>query len=262
MRGERTNTLVITTPEGIEFSYLLACPLTRFFAWIIDFCCIASVISIITIVMQLFAIISPGMAQAALLLLYFAITIGYGILTEWFWRGQTVGKRLFKLRVIDEQGLRLQFAQVVIRNLLRFVDALPVLYLVGGIACLLSKQSQRLGDFAANTIVIRTPKLVEPDLTLIANDKYNSLRDYPHLEARLRQQVKPDEAALALKAVMRRNELDPEARIDLFGELATHFQAHVAFPEEACLGLTDEQYVRNVVETLFRTQTTIAAQKP
>ena len=55
----------------------------------------------------------------------FAISVGYAIFTEWFWRGQTVGKRLLRLRVIEEQGLRLQFSQIVTRNLLRFVDMLP-----------------------------------------------------------------------------------------------------------------------------------------
>ena len=49
------------------------------------------------------------------LVLYFVISIGYSILLEWRWRGQTVGKRLFGLRVIDVHGLRLQPAQIVLR---------------------------------------------------------------------------------------------------------------------------------------------------
>ena len=43
-------------------------------------------------------------AAAASVILYFAISIAYGIVLEWRWRGQTLGKRLFGLRVIDAPG--------------------------------------------------------------------------------------------------------------------------------------------------------------
>src|SRR2546428_4892968 len=153
-------------------------------------------------------LISLDFARAVLVLAVFVIQIGYGIVCEWFWRGQTIGKRLLRLRVMDAQGLRLQFSQIVIRNLLRFVDLLPAFYLVGGIACLISRRAQRLGDFAANTIVVRNPKVKEPDLDQLLAGKYNSLRQYTHLSARLRQRVSPTEARVALQALLRRDELD------------------------------------------------------
>ena len=52
----------------------------------------------------------------------------------------------------------------------------------------------------------------------IKEGKYNSFRDYPHLESRLRQRVKPVEAALALDAILRRDEISPEARVELFAK--------------------------------------------
>jgi hypothetical protein len=55
---------------------------------------------------------------------------------------------------------------------------------------------------------------------------------------------------------MRRNELDPQSRVELFAEIATHFRRLVAFPEEATSGVPAEQYVRNVVEVIFRPRTT------
>jgi hypothetical protein len=163
-----------------------------------------------------------------------------------------VGKRLLRLRVVDIQGLRLQFGQIVIRNLLRFVDALPLFYLVGGVACLVNRRSQRLGDVAANTVVIRVPKLNEPNLDSLLARKFNSLREHPHLAARLHQRVSPAEARVALQALLRRDELDAAARVELFGEIAAHFRTHVEFPPEAIEGITDEQFVRNVVDILFR----------
>jgi uncharacterized RDD family membrane protein YckC len=227
---------------------------TRFVAWIIDFMCIAILLMVLNTFLGVFQKVSLDFARALSVLLFFIVTIGYGMVTEWYWRGQTVGKKFLRLRVVDAEGLRLQFSQIAVRNLLRAVDSLPLFYLVGGVACLLNRRAQRLGDLAANTIVIRTPKLAQPDLDQVTAGKYNSLRDHPHLEARLRQRVSPGEAAVALQAVLRSDLLDPVERVALFGEMAGHFRSRVPFPQEATAGLSDERYVRNVVDMLYRTR--------
>jgi hypothetical protein len=126
---------------------------------------------------------------------------------------------------------------------------------VGGLACWLNRNGQRLGDLAANTIVIRSPRIAEPDLDQLLAGKFNSLRQYPHLAARLRQRVLPGEAAVALQALLRRDEFEPAARVELFGELATHFRSKVEFPADATDGVADEQYLRNVVDVIYRTGT-------
>ena len=236
MLKEKQNTLQIRTPEGIDFSLVLAGPAARSLAWGIDLACIMALAYVAGKLVPALRVISADLAGAAALVAYFVISIAYGILTEWYWRGQTLGKKLLRLRVMDEQGLRLQFSQIVVRNLLRPVDALPVLYLVGGIACLLSRRAQRLGDFAANTIVVRNPKTVEPDLDQLLAGKFNSFRDYPHLAARLRQRVSPQEAAVALRALLRRDELDPRARVELFSHVVDHFRSIVEFPEDSTFG--------------------------
>src|SRR5512137_2142642 len=248
----RTSALQIRTPEGIVFSQTLAGPVTRFLAWIIDACCIGVLVTIASLIAIALAFVTPGLAMAVSILSYFVIGIGYGILCEWAWRGQTVGKRMFRLRVVDAEGLRLQFNQVVTRNLLRAVDSLPFLYFVGGTICWFSPRCQRLGDIAANTIVVRHLRQREPDLDQVMAGKYNSLRQYPHLAARLRQRISPAEAALALQALIRRDDFEPVARVELFSELAEHFRQQVEFPAEATDGIADEQYVRNVVDVLYR----------
>jgi uncharacterized RDD family membrane protein YckC len=252
MTSSRVNTLIIRTPEGIAFSLPLACPVTRCLAWVIDAICIMGVISLVDAFLGMARLVSLDLGRALTILAYFVVQVGYGIVCEWFWRGQTVGKRVFGLRVMDAQGLRLQFNQVVLRNLLRFMDSMPAFYLVGGAVSALSPRGQRLGDLVANTIVIRHLKPPEPDIDQLLAGKYNSLRDYPHLEARLRQRVSPLEAGLALQALLRRDQLELQARLDLFDEMASHFRAVVIFPPEACEGITAEQYVRNVVDVLFR----------
>jgi len=251
------NRLTIKTPEGIEFSLRLAGPVTRFLAWAVDLGTIVAIITILNVVLGILGVISRDLAMAANIIAFFVVSVGYGILTEWYWQGQTLGKKLLRLRVMDEQGLRLQFSQIVIRNLLRFIDSLPALYLVGGLVCLFNKRAQRLGDFAANTIVVWTPHVSEPDLNQLLEGKYNSFREYPHLEARLRQHITPAEARVAVQSIVRRDDLDPHARIELFRELTAYFKTIVSFPQEATDGISDEQYVRNVVEAIFRQKASV-----
>ena len=247
----RTNTLLVKTPEGITFSLVLAGPIARFLAWIIDFFSVFAIMMVVNIVLQLFFVISPDVAQALQIVIYFVLSIGYSIFFEWRFKGQTPGKQLLRLRVMDVQGLRLQLSQIFIRNLLRFIDSLPFCYLIGGLAAIINRRYQRLGDIAANTIVVREPKITEPDLAQVLTHKYNSLRDYPHIVARLRKNTSPRMAHLALEALLRRDNLKDEARIALFEEFADHFKKTAAFPQEALEGIADEQFLRNVVEVLF-----------
>jgi len=249
---DKTNTLTIRTPEGIEFSLLLAGPVSRFLAWSVDFLAILALNKLLNVVLGLVGILSRDLAMAGNMLGYFVVSIGYGIFLEWYWQGQTPGKKLMRLRVTDVHGLQLQFNQVVIRNLLRFVDSIPAFYLVGGLACLVNPRGQRLGDFAANTIVVWNPRLEAPDLDQLLEGKYNSFRSYPHLEARLRQHASPAEARIALQALLRRDEFEPRARVELFEKIIAYFKTLVAFPPEATDGISDEQYVRNIVDALFR----------
>jgi uncharacterized RDD family membrane protein YckC len=246
--------LTIKTPEGIEFRMLLAGPVTRALAWVIDFLCIGAASVVLNNVLMLTGIISRDLYEAIYVISFFLFSTGYGMTTEWFWRGQTVGKKLFRLRVVDIHGLKLQFSQVLIRNLMRIIDSIPALYLVGGLSCIMNRHSQRLGDLAANTVVIRNPEINEPDLEQLLSGKYNSLREYPLLAARLRQRVSPAEAKIALHALVRRNELDPESRVNLFRELADHFSTKTSFPEAATHGVTDEQYIKNVIDILYHSK--------
>lgn len=102
--------------------------------------------------------------------------------------------------------------------------------------------------------MVRIPKIREPDIDQLVAGKFNSLRHHPHLVARLRQQVSPEEASMALRALMRREEFEPTERVRLFGEIADHFRGRVKFPAEAMDGITDEQYIRNLVDVLYRTR--------
>lgn len=248
----RTPMLQVRTPEGIAFPLHLADPITRFAAWFVDRLVVLALSQVAAGVAVWFGFLSQDIAGAMAAVAYFATALGYPILLEWRWRGQTVGKRCFRLRVVDEAGLRLRFSQVVLRNLLRAVDVLPVCYLVGGVATLLTPRAQRLGDLAANTVVIHHARTRLPDVNRVAVPAHNSLRDHPHLVARLRRNASVDEAGIAVQALLRRDSLDPEARVTLYADLAEHFRAKAAFPDTVHEALSDEQFLRNVVDVLFR----------
>lgn len=251
MKPARASRLSIETPEGVVFSFELATPVTRALAWAVDAAAIAAGGVILGQIARFAGKVNADLASAIGVVGYFIISLVYAILLEWRWRGQTIGKRLFGLRVIDVHGLRLQLPQIALRNLLRFVDMLPAFYLLGGATAIFSRNGQRLGDMAASTIVTREGTAEIPDVEQIAPAKYNSLTLQPHLAARLRSLVTPEAAALAIRAVTLRDGYDPRARIVLFRELAAHFRSLVQFPDEAVENLTDEQYVRSVLRVIY-----------
>ena len=76
----------------------------------------------------------------------------------------TVGKRLAGLRVTDLAGRRIGWQAAILRNLGRLLDALPFLYLLGGVLTLGSRQHQRLGDRFAGTVVVPATAVISPPL--------------------------------------------------------------------------------------------------
>jgi uncharacterized RDD family membrane protein YckC len=87
----------------------------------------------------------------------------YAVLEGLF--GATIGKRLAGVRVTDLEGRRIGWQAAILRNLGRLLDALPFLYLLGGILTLNSKQHQRLGDRFAGTLVVPAAAVVGPPLS-------------------------------------------------------------------------------------------------
>ena len=85
-------------------------------------------------------------------LIYFLLVLAYYLVPEGI-SGQTLGKRIMGLRVVALDA-SLSWGKVAIRNILRIVDGLPIFYLVGIIAIAVSKKHQRIGDMAAQTIVV------------------------------------------------------------------------------------------------------------
>jgi hypothetical protein len=89
-----------------------------------------------------------------LLLVVFAVEWGYYALFESLGHGQSPGKRMLGLRVIDQGGRPATFLAIVLRNLLRAADGLPWSYCVGLVVMSVDGKFRRLGDLVAGTMVV------------------------------------------------------------------------------------------------------------
>ena len=162
--------LTIETPEQTSLEFPLAGVGSRCMALLLDTLIQIIVALILVLVVALFRYISPGGENGLGLtglwiqaILYFAIFLlyyGYFAFFESIWNGQTPGKRVAHLRVIQESGRPIQVWQAFARNLMRIIDSIPV-YAIGMTSMLISKQNRRLGDFVAGTVVIHERPLAK-----------------------------------------------------------------------------------------------------
>ena len=248
------------TPESVEFAYELAGLGSRMLAALVDHLIVVGMLILTWIV----AIVGGCMTFT----IGFALTIPLGILVsfvlyfgyftwfEWRWNGQTPGKRMLDLRVIDDRGMNIDLFQAFARNLLRLVDMMPVLrvpvldfvtigfYAVGGACALITRSHKRIGDWAAGTLVVRTRKRVMPAAILAPNEKYNTLQEDGALRSRIRQRLSLEERETLLQLCTRRGELEFEARQTLFSEAAAYLEQRLEIPREPFL--SEEKFVQNI----------------
>jgi uncharacterized RDD family membrane protein YckC len=214
----------IRTPENIELAYALAGPGSRAAAYIVDLLLMFTVGQVLLNFIALgFALLVSAMGAesrlwitAIVTLGSFALYNGYFILFEWLLNGQTPGKRVLHIRVIKQGGYALRFFDTLLRNLLRAVDFLPLFYGVGLTSILFTRDSQRLGDLVAGTLVVyqepvQTESLM-PDLP--APDEFEQPLPAAQVAAI------PNEAiSLAGQYLSARSELAPRPRQEVAAEL-------------------------------------------
>ncbi|MED5239173.1 MAG: RDD family protein [Pseudomonadota bacterium] len=154
--------LEIETPEGTRLTLSLAGPVTRALAYGIDLLIRLLVFVVIAMAAAVFGNVGTGVILISLFLLEWF----YPTLFEALRNGQTPGKKYMGIAVVHSNGTPLSFNGSLIRNLLRTADAFPMFYLLGFVSTLISPRFQRLGDMAANSVVIH----VENTATAIKAD--------------------------------------------------------------------------------------------
>ncbi|HEY9526632.1 MAG TPA: RDD family protein [Anaerolineales bacterium] len=157
-------TLDIQTPENVAFGYQIAGIGSRFLASLLDTLIVGLLQIVILVVLTLVirAFDSSAFADQISAWVYAIFGLvaaifywGYYVFFEMLWNGQTPGKRWVGLRVIRSDGTPITLSEALIRNLARLVDFLPAAYGIGIVTMFIDKQSRRLGDLAAGTLVVQ-----------------------------------------------------------------------------------------------------------
>jgi uncharacterized RDD family membrane protein YckC len=238
--------LEVETADHVVLRYDLAGGGNRGFAALIDFI-IATLIFIGALFMFTLFATAVGIEAASLyfgifVLLTFTVAWSYFVLFEWLGNGQTIGKRMFGLRVIADDGAPASFTAVLVRNLVRVVDFLPGFYGFGLLAIVVSSRSQRLGDLAAGTFVVRAPR---PQLD------YFSLRTVTPLGAGTEVAVRalPGEGQrLVREFVAREAKLAPDHRARVAKQLADRLRPYARDVVDP--GLDDIELIRAIARSL------------
>lgn len=234
---------VIRTPENVTFEFELAGIASRALAWLIDVLVMAALIVAAAQVAGVFVPFAGGLAGALLFIAGFVVLWWYQTLFEWWWGGQTLGKRLVGLRTLSADGVRIGFTQSVVRNLVRVVDMMPGLYLVGGVSALLDGHGRRLGDLAAGTIVVRVRRTLAPSAIVPPSERYNSFIDDPSVALAVRRITAPEREAM-VGLSLRRDLLPLPVRRELFARLAAHLEDRLRVPRPPFF--SEEKYVLNL----------------
>ena len=233
----------IETPELVALEFPLAGIGSRFIAVLIDYLLQFAAFIVLLLGMMLFL---PSMQKfesasakwvaALLILVPFLLQWGYFALFEGLWHGQTPGKRVAKIRVIQQSGRAITMFESLSRNLVRAVDFLPSFYVVGTISIFVTSRHQRLGDLVAGTLVIHEAQ--SRDQQMLANTRlFTSIA--PQAPAAPRAITIPADALSRLNAgdlqaietfLERRLDMTLEVRQSLAARLVASMAARMNMP--------------------------------
>jgi uncharacterized RDD family membrane protein YckC len=235
---------VVLTPEHVPIRLTPAGLGARFMAVLTDGIIILAVCGTLGTLLQ---IVTLGRATALVITASFVIQWGYHVFFEVRRQGQTPGKKLCGLRVVDSRGLPITFQQSFIRNVVRALDFAPAFYGVGALSCLLTRHRRRLGDLAADTLVIQEHRPADLARALAGQRRFNSLQA-PRVLRRIRRHVGLEEREFLLALCLRAEALDPRARFDLMEEAGNHYRKVLEIDDPH---LSGENVVRGLLSVLY-----------
>jgi len=225
---DSSDKLTIDTPEQTALEYPIAGVGSRFLAILAD-TAIQIVLAVFVLIggsivgmgVAIFGGLGPQWVMAIIVFLLFLLNSGYFALFEIFWNGQTPGKRYAQVRVIKDDGRPIGAYEAIVRNALRLVDMLPAMYGIGLISIFLSRQSKRLGDFVAGTVVVH-------EKTLEGVRPYEGTQIDETLPPIDVAQVTLEEVRLIETFLNRRDSLDPAVRTTMATQIANRLADKMA----------------------------------
>ena len=140
----------VATPEGVEITLRVAGPVPRALAYTLDLLIRGAVMFALMIALSTLG----NFGSAIMLLAAFLLEWLYPVFFEVVSAGATPGKRAMGLIVLNDDGTPVRWPASLTRNLLRAIDFLPFLYFIGFVTMVANRDFKRLGDLAANTLVV------------------------------------------------------------------------------------------------------------
>ncbi|HRH48992.1 MAG TPA: RDD family protein [Panacibacter sp.] len=171
----------ITTTQNIALEYDLASLGERIVATIIDLVIMGAYLFLITMVLSSSAGAFDNGAAWLYVFLFLPVAF-YSLLSEQFFNGQTVGKRVMGIKVISLNGNQASFGQYLTRWLFRLVDMWLFGFVLATIMVAVTERHQRIGDLIAGTVLVKTkPRsaLQQTLYTPVADTNYTA--NYPEV---------------------------------------------------------------------------------
>ncbi len=209
---------VMETPEGTQIELRPAGLFSRGAAFVID-----ELIRWCVLLMGSIAFSALGNFGTGLMLIFtFLVYWWYGVLFEVFNNGVTPGKRSQGLRVVHDDGTPIRFPASMLRNLALVVDILPGTYAAGITSILLTNKFKRIGDIAANTMVVYDKRRADTETLVERSAKPSPIPLRPEEQAAFVEYLEragtlTEERALELALILQPllKTSTPEARLEV-----------------------------------------------
>jgi uncharacterized RDD family membrane protein YckC len=216
----------IDTPEQIALELPLAGIGSRAVALFCD--SFLQVVAIFVAAIAVGATLHGMWAGVVMILAIFVIYTGYFTLFEVFWNGRTPGKRIVGLRTIKEDGRNLTVLESILRNVLRIVDQLPGMYLVGFVTMLIDRHNRRLGDMVAGSLVIHESRPVAMEASWMAPAGSGS--EIPAIARARLAQLSPQDLELVETFLQRRLDWTAAVREKMENDICEHLGERLGLP--------------------------------
>ncbi len=156
MESRLQSRVIIETADNIDIDMELAGVSSRILAFMLDILLMVLFMLLSMVLASLILRFNSEAFKTVVPLMLFVIFFSFHFLQEWLWKGKTVGKYLFRIRVMSLNGQPIGFWEAVGRNLMRIVDV----YLsgIGLVPMLISPTERRFGDFLVGTVVVNEHK--------------------------------------------------------------------------------------------------------